>query len=80
MSVATGNRYLWRENSQSYDGSYYSDNSLQSQEQYYDGSYNSENNFFYSGERRHSNFRDLIERSDSYCSTCPSEDYYTDSE
>jgi len=81
MSVGTGNRYLWRENSQSYDGSYYSDNtSLQSQEHYYDGSYNSENNFFYSGERRHSNFGDMIERSDSYCSTCPSEDYYTDSE
>ena len=75
MSLLNGNRYTWQENTRSLDGSISDNNSVQSQEQYYnDGS----DINYYIGQNQPV-FRDLIERSDSFCSTCYSEDY-TDSE
>jgi len=75
MSLLNENRYTWQENTRSLDGSISDNNSVQSQEQYYDGS----DSNYYIGQNQPV-FRDLlIERSDSFCSTCYSEDY-TDSE
>lgn len=77
-----------QQSGQSYDdGSFYSDtNSTQSHhDSYYEDEQNLENDF---NERSHGfimdqrniNFGDIFEGGSSdYCSTCPSDDYYTDS-
>ena len=88
MSISTTNRFLIRENSQSqqsYDGSFYSDtNSIKSHHNsYYEDDQHlehnlSERNLFYT-DHRPRNFGDIFEGGSDYCSTCPSEDYYTDS-
>ena len=86
----TNNRFLVRQNSQkslqSYDdGSFYSDtNSIQSHYNFYYEDYqamgkkNIERNGFSLDQRK--SFGDIFEGGSSdYCSTCPSDDYYTDS-
>ena len=86
-TTTTTNRFLLRrENSQqSYDdGSFYSDtNSLQShQDSFYEDDEHPDSNIsekkLFFMDQRYRNCGDIFEGSD-YCSTCPSEDYYTDS-